>query len=71
MVVVAKPCKLPECDQTTDHPSGYHTDECLQADMAPDYLPPVTVLAPNKAGGFGHDINWMVPQPVRLTGVTE
>jgi hypothetical protein len=34
--------------------------------MGPEDMPPVTVLARNKAGGFGRDIHWMVRQPVHL-----
>ena len=59
-------CQRRECKRTVDHVSGYCSDTCLQAEMAPDDLPPVTVLAPNKAGGFGRDIERMVRQPVFL-----
>ena len=68
---MAKSCKLSSCRETTDHVSSYHSDGCLQEDMAPDYLPPVTVLAPNKAGGFGHDICRMEKQYVHLPPLTQ
>jgi hypothetical protein len=63
---VTDTCMRRECDRVTDHLSGYCSDLCLQAEMAPEDLPPVTVLARNKAGGFGRDIHWMVRQPVHL-----
>lgn len=59
-------CVRPGCGHTTDHISGYHSDACLQAEMAPDDLPPVTVLAPNKSGGFGRGMAWSQRTPVHL-----
>lgn len=59
-------CQRRGCTNTDGLIGGYCSDTCLQADMAPDDLPPVTVLSPNKAGGFGRGINWMVRQPVHL-----
>ena len=64
--MTARKCALPGCDATTDHISGYCTDACLQADMDDDDLPPVTVVSPNKSGGFGRGLHWAVRQPVRL-----
>lgn len=61
-------CQRPSCERTDELVGGYCSDVCLQADMAPDDLPPVTVLAPNKAGGFGRDIHWMQRTPVHLPG---
>ncbi|MDG4784389.1 hypothetical protein O7626_00315 [Micromonospora sp. WMMD1102] len=59
-------CARPECTRTDELVGGYCSDTCLRADMAPDDLPPVTVLGPNKSGGFGRDIHWMIPQPVHV-----
>ena len=60
-------CERPECKRTDELIGGYCSDTCLQADMAPDDLPPVTVLASkHKAGGFGRDLHWAVRQPVFL-----
>lgn len=46
-----------ECGVATDHVSGYCSDECLQSVQDFD-SPPVTILARNKVGGFGHSLGW-------------
>ena len=59
-------CQRPKCKRTDGLIGGYCSDACLQADAPDDDLPPVTVLAPNKSGGFGRGISWMTRQPVHL-----
>jgi hypothetical protein len=59
-------CQRPKCKRTDGLIGGYCSDACLQADMDREDRPPVTVLAPNKSGGFGRDIHWTVRQPVHL-----
>lgn len=63
-------CERPECKRTEGLIGGYCSDTCLQADTASDDLPPVTVLARNKAGGFGRGLHWMQRQPVYLPPTT-
>lgn len=59
-------CLLPRCKNTDGLIGGYCSDTCLQNDMAPDDLPPVTICAPNKSGGFGRDLSRTTRQPVHL-----
>lgn len=59
-------CERRGCKRTDGLVGGCCSDTCLRANMDREDLPPVTVLSPNKAGGFGRDINRMERQPVHL-----
>jgi hypothetical protein len=61
---VSTPCIRAACKQATDHMSGYCSDVCLRLDHDHDSVP-VLVLAPNKAGGFGHALHWQIRETAR------
>jgi hypothetical protein len=61
-------CARKKCTASTDHVSGYCSDICLGSDHDVD-LPPVTVLALNKAGGFGTSLHWAARTPVQVAPV--
>lgn len=56
-------CERPKCNTPVRADMLYCSDECYDADNDPT---PVTVLARNKAGGFGHDLHWTERTPVNL-----
>lgn len=58
------PC-IAGCDRPGNPISGFCSDTCLQSMFLEDDVP-VTVLSPNKAGGFGRSLAWQVPQSLRI-----
>jgi len=56
-------CDRPGCGEETSGDLLYCSDRCYDLDNDPN---PITVLARNKAGGFGRDLQWSVSDPVRL-----
>jgi len=63
---VAPTCQRRSCTTTDGLIGGYCSDTCLQADAPDEDDVPVTVLAPNKAGGVGRGLSWQTRQPVHL-----
>ena len=56
-------CERPGCKNSTVEDLRYCSDACFDQDNDPT---PIIVLARNKAGGFGTDIHWMIPDAVHL-----
>lgn len=56
-------CERPKCRQEAAGDLLYCSDRCYDLDNDPN---PITVLARNKAGGFGRNPQWQVPDPVHL-----
>ncbi|MFI7678526.1 hypothetical protein [Actinophytocola sp. NPDC049390] len=61
-------CDRPKCNKQTTGDALYCSDRCFDLDNDPT---PITVLARNKAGGFGRDLQWQVPDAVILPAVAE
>lgn len=57
------PCDRPGCLKAAPPGELYCSDTCYDADNDPN---PVTVVAPNKTGGFGNDLHWQDRTPVHL-----
>jgi hypothetical protein len=56
-------CDRPKCTKETVGDLLYCSQRCYDLDNDPT---PITVLARNKAGGFGHDLSWQQAYPVIL-----
>ena len=63
--LTVRDCARPKCREETDHTSGYCSDVCLRLDQDFESAP-VTVLASNKAGGFGASLHRVGRTPVRI-----
>lgn len=57
-------CERIKCREETLGDLLYCSDHCYELDNDPI---PITVLARNKAGGFGRDLQWSVPDPVHVS----
>lgn len=56
-------CDRPKCKRETTDDWLYCSEQCYGLDNDPT---PVTVVSPNKAGGFGHGLHWSTPDPVHV-----
>lgn len=56
-------CDRPQCQKAPEEGWLYCSQECYDLDNDPI---PITVVARNKAGGFGHELHWQTPDEVRI-----